>query len=161
MKIVNVADIPLIHWESPGGKYLSEDKEISVALGRKPESENLSERHPFDVDFCILRDGKSMCPYHAHSAQWEFYLIIAGSGVVRDQEGWHAVKAGDAFIFGPGEAHELRSDKDTSLQLYIIADNPIGESCYYPDSDKFAVQRFGPPRVVVKGKEVAYLDGEE
>jgi hypothetical protein len=45
--------------------------------------------------------------------------------------------------------------------MYIVADNPVGESCYYPDSDKFSVQRFGRPRVVMKGKEVPYLEGEE
>jgi uncharacterized cupin superfamily protein len=161
MKIVNVADVPLERWESPGGKYLSEDKEISVALGRKKDSMNLSERHPFDLDLCILSDGKSMCPYHLHSAQWEFYLIIFGSGTVRNHEGWHPIKEGDAFIFGPGEAHEIRSDKNTSLKMYIIADNPVGESCYYPDSEKWSVLRFGPQRVIIKGDEVPYLEGEE
>src|SRR5207253_9499298 len=40
-------------WSSPKGKFIGAGKEISEALGRKPESTDLNERHPFDVE--ILR----------------------------------------------------------------------------------------------------------
>jgi hypothetical protein len=48
----------------------------------------------------------------------------------------------------------------------VIADNPrsggvIGDSCYYPDSGKWAVTKDGHEEVMVKGTETDYFDGEE
>jgi len=44
----------------------------------------------------------------------------------------------------------------------VIADNPIGESAYYPDSGKWKVNKSSAAdRVVIKGKETGYFDGEE
>jgi len=43
----------------------------------------------------------------------------------------------------------------------VIADNPRGDSCFYPDSGKFAVWKEGDDEVIVKGKETDYFDGEE
>ncbi len=48
------------------------------------------------------------------------------------------------------------------LVYYVIADNPIGESGYYPDSGKWKVNRTSQAdRVVIKGDETDYFDGEE
>ena len=49
---------------------------------------------------------------------------------------------------------------------YVIADNPrsggaTGDSCYYPDSGKWAVVKEGSEEMMVKGKETDYFDGEE
>jgi hypothetical protein len=44
----------------------------------------------------------------------------------------------------------------------VIADNPIGESAYYPDSKKWKANKTSPAdRVVIKGPETDYFDGEE
>ena len=46
--------------------------------------------------------------------------------------------------------------------IYVIADNPIGESGYYPDSGKWKVNKSSAAdRVVIKGEETDYFDGEE
>jgi hypothetical protein len=50
---VNTTKIVELTWSSPKGKFSGAGKEISEALGRKPESTDLNERHPFDVE--ILR----------------------------------------------------------------------------------------------------------
>ena len=34
------------------------------------------------------------------------------------------VNAGDAFFFGPGEAHQISNDGDEDFVYYVIADNP-------------------------------------
>jgi len=48
------------------------------------------------------------------------------------------------------------------LTYYVIADNPIGEAGYYPDSDKWKVNKSSAAdRVVIKGDETDYFDGEE
>jgi len=53
-------------WSSPKGKFVGAGKEISEALGRKPQSTDLNERHPFDVEICRILPGKSPYPYHLH-----------------------------------------------------------------------------------------------
>ncbi len=106
--------------------------------------------------------GKCNFPYHAHSAQWELYLIIGGKGTVRHKDGTAEVLAGDAFIFGPDEPHQLTNTGTEDLIYYVIADNPIGESAYYPDSKKWKANKTSSTdRVVIKGGETDYFDGEE
>ncbi len=159
MKKINVRDIAEETWVSPGGKYGGASKELSVALGRDPESTDLSTRHPFDVEICRIPPGKSHCPYHSHSAQWEFYHVVSGTGNVRHAEGTSPVEAGDAFVFRPGQPHQLTNDGTVDLVLYIIADNPIGETCHYPDSGKWLVR--SPARSLIRSGPVDYYDGEE
>jgi hypothetical protein len=48
----------------------------------------------------------------------------------------------------------------------VIADNPrsggtTGDSCYYPDSRKWAVTTDARDEVLVKGTETDYFHGEE
>jgi uncharacterized cupin superfamily protein len=94
-----------------------------------------------------------------HSAQWEFFHVISGKGTLRHHAGTISIEAGDAFIFKPNEPHQLINDGDHDLVLYVVADNPIGESCYYPDSKKWAVK--APAYRLLRGKSLDYYDGEE
>jgi hypothetical protein len=126
MRKVNINQIKEDPWQSPGGKYAASFKGISEALGREPASLDLSKRHPFDLEWTRVPPGKSNFPYHAHSAQWELYLVISGKGIVRHKDG------------------------------------KIGESGYYPDSGKWKVNKSSAAdRVVIKGDETDYFDGEE
>ena len=162
MKKVNINEIKEEAWQSPGGKYAVSFKGISEALGREPASLDLSKRHPFDLEWSRVPPCKPNFPYHAHSAQWELYLIISGEGTVRHKDGTTKVVAGDAFIFGPDEPHQLINSGKTDLVYYVIADNPIGESAYYPESGKWKVNKSSATnRVVIKGRETDYFDGEE
>ncbi len=159
MKKVNTADIPEETWTSPKGKFAMSDRNVSIALGREPDSTDLLKRHPFDVEICRVPAGRVACPHHSHSAQWEFYHVISGTGVVRHKDGLTPVEAGDAFIFAPGEAHQLMSDADCDLVLYLVADNPSGDTCFYPDSNKWLVR--SPVRAILRSEPLEYLDGEE
>ena len=159
MKIVNTRDIPEEAWTSAKGKFSNASREISVALGRKPDSTDLLERHPFDVEIARIPPGKSSTPYHSHSAQWEFYHVISGQGQVRHQEGISPIQAGDAFLFKPGEPHQLINSSPADLVLYVVADNPIGESGYYPDSNKWLVR--SPASTIIRSAPLEYHDGEE
>ena len=161
MQKVNVNEIQERKRQSPNGKFGRSSKDISIALGRDPESFDLRKRHPFDVALLRIPKGKTLCPYHSHSAESELYLVVSGKGSIRDKEGTTMVTAGDAFFFGPGEAHQLTNAGEEDFVYYVIADNPRGDSCYYPDSGKFAVMKEGTNEVIVKGKETDYFDGEE
>lgn len=162
MKKVNINEIKEEAWQSPGGKYAVSFKGISEALGREPSSLDLSKRHPFDLEWNCVPSGKCNFPYHAHSAQWELYLVISGRGNVRHKDGTTEVVAGDAFIFRPNEPHQLINSAEEDFIYYVIADNPIGESSYYPDSRKWKVNKSSATdRVVIKGQDTDYFDGEE
>ncbi|MFT5471254.1 MAG: putative cupin superfamily protein [Verrucomicrobiales bacterium] len=159
MKKVNTNHLDEQSWESPKGNFAGFGKGVSIALGRKPESTDSMERHPFDVEILRIPPGKTPYPHHSHSAQWEFYHVISGNGAVRDDAGSEPIEAGDAFVFKPGEAHQLIADADSELVIYVIADNPVGESCHYPDSDKWFVG--SPERRNFRGEKLDYYDGEE
>jgi uncharacterized cupin superfamily protein len=159
MRKINTNELHEETWFSPKGKFAGAGKQVSEALGRKPASMDLKERHPFDVEICRIPRGKSAYPYHSHSAQWEFYHVISGKGVVRDQGGTTPVVAGDAFLFEPGQPHQITSDPGEDLILYVVADNPIGESTHYPDSKKWAVR--SPERKLVRAGNQDYYEGEE
>ena len=49
MRKVNLNDVPEQERKSPKGKFGRFTKNISVALGREPESLDLLKRHPFDL----------------------------------------------------------------------------------------------------------------
>jgi uncharacterized cupin superfamily protein len=159
MRKINMRDIPEESWSSTKGKFGGASKEISVALGRKPLSTDMNERHPFDVEISRVPPGMSICPYHAHSAQWEFYQVISGKGIVRHKDGTTPIEADDSFIFEPNQAHQLTNDGSQDLVLLIVADNPIGESCFYPDSNKWLVHF--PERKLIRSDALDYYDGEE
>jgi len=161
MQKVNVNEIQERKRQSPNGRFGRASKDISIALGRDPESFDLRKRHPFDLALIRIPKGKALCPYHSHSAESELYLVVSGKGGIRDKEGTTMVTAGDVFFFGPGEAHQLTNAGEEDFVYYVIADNPRGDACYYPDSGKFAVMKEGTSEVIVKGTETDYFDGEE
>lgn len=161
MRKVNLKDVPEEERKSPSGKFHKFVTNVSVALGRDPESLDLIKRQPFDLARARIPKGKSYCPYHSHSAESELYLVVSGRGSIRDKDGNTEVGAGDAFFFAPGEAHQLSNAGAEDFVYYVIADNPRGDCCYYPDSGKWAVGVEGGKEIIVKGKETDYFDGEE
>src|SRR5882724_6939011 len=107
MDKVNLKDIEERPRQSPNGKFGRASKDISIALGRDPESFDLRKRHPFDLALIRIPKGQALCPHDSHSAESELYLVMSGKGSIRDKKGTTMVTAGDAFFFGPGEAHQL------------------------------------------------------
>ena len=161
MHKINLKDVEWQERRSPKGMFGRKTKNISVALGRDPESLDPAKRWPFDLALISISKGKMLCPYHSHSAEWEMYLVVSGRGKIRDKDGWTEVGPDDAFIFGPGEAHQVANAGDEDFVYYVIADNPRGDMCHYPDSGKFAVWKAGNDEVIVKGTDADYFDGEE
>ncbi|MGA3038391.1 MAG: cupin domain-containing protein [Vulcanimicrobiaceae bacterium] len=159
MRKVNVRDIEDLTWESPKGRYKGAGKQVSEALGRDPKSNDVTKRHPFDVEIMRLEPGQTPYVFHMHSAQWEFYYVMSGRGTVRDEEGNTTIEAGDAFLFPPGEAHQLTNDGSEDLVIFVVADNPFGEFSYQPDSKKWSVSL--PKRMRIRSGSFDYFDGEE
>src|SRR5438552_17713706 len=134
MRKVNLKDIPEQERKSPKGKFHKFVKNVSVALGREPESLDLAKRHPFDLALVRIPKGKSYCPYHSHSAESELYLVISGRGSVRDKDGPTGVSTGDASFFQPGAGQQHSNTGDEDFVYYVIADSPrsrgTGDCCF-------------------------------
>lgn len=159
MRKVNTNEIPEETWSSPQGRFVMAGREVSEALGRRPESLDLGDRHPFDVEIQRIPAGAKATTFHSHSAQWEFYHVISGAGSVRHDAGVDAIVAGDAFLFKPGEAHQVIASEAEDLVMYVVADNPVGESTHFPDSGKWAVR--SPQARILRSAALEYWDGEE
>ena len=105
--------------------------------------------------------GASPCPYHLHSAQSEMYIVLSGLGQIRTENGLEPIGVGDAIFVSPGEAHQIVNNSTQELVFYIIADNPIGETSYYPDSDKWGLPlNVGGP-ILKGGTSLDYFLDEE
>ena len=126
MQKINTNQLAEITWSSPKGKFAGAGKQVSEALGRKPQSTDLCERHPFDVEILRIPSGQTPYPYHSHSAQWEFYHVLSGRGAVRHENGITPIEPGDAFIFAPGEPHQIINDSAAPkiATLLLMADSP-------------------------------------
>src|ERR1700681_3344791 len=100
MRKVNLKNIEEQVRQSPKGKFGRRSKNVSVALGRDPESLDLVKRHPFDLALVSIPKGKSLCPYHSHSSESELYLVVSGRGSIRGQDGSTIVTRGRPSLFG-------------------------------------------------------------
>ena len=159
MNKIHVPSLPEHHQRSPKGKYESFCKNVSVALGGRPRANEPGDPHPFDVQIRRLPPGAAVCPYHAHTAQWELFIVLSGQATVRRNGEMHSVSAGDAFVHPPGTAHQITNASSTEdLTFYIIADHPAVDVCHYPDSDKYGTRPLGK---FFRLQEVDYFDGEE
>lgn len=148
---VRLSEIEETSRTSPSGKYGLSRRNISNAL----EASN----QPFDVEWVRLPPQKTNFPCHAHQVQWEFYMVVHGRGIVRRDDHTFEVEAGDAFVQPPRTAHQIRNPSQTEdLVYYVIADNPVSDPVYYPDSDKWLIH---PPRKLGRLTETDYYDGEE
>src|SRR2546422_7341455 len=58
MHKINTNQLAEITWSSPKRKFVGAGKEVSEALGRKPQSTDLNERHPFDVEIVRISPGR-------------------------------------------------------------------------------------------------------
>lgn len=160
MHKIHIADVPEQPFTSPKGKFACVSQCISESIGRVPRSDKKSESHPFDVELCRIPPGTSMCPYHSHTTQFEYYIVLGGRGRVRHADGFTEVGVGDHFYFRPGEAHQLFCEGNEDFVIYIIADDPPGDGAFYPDSGKYSFpQTLG--RTIIQGTPADYFDGEE
>ena len=62
MRKINLSEIQEEERKSPKGKYHKFVKDISIALGRDPDSLDLMKRHPFDLALTRIPPGKSVLP---------------------------------------------------------------------------------------------------
>lgn len=155
---VNLRTVPWMEWSSPGGKFHGAGQQLSLAVGAVEGARACDGGHPFDLEHGRLRPGKSGCPFHSHSSQYELYVIRTGRGTVRHGSAQREVEAGDAVMHPPGEAHQLINTGPTDLEYFLVADNPAVDVWSYPDSNKWG---FRPRGGIFRRHDVHYYAGEE
>lgn len=158
MKLVHESEVPWEERRSPKGLYHLFRRHLSEALGAPRSAGVAKGGHPFDVELARLAPGAANFPLHSHSAQWELYLILSGTGEVQAGDTVTAIRGGDVFMCPPGEAHQLRNTGSEELVYYVVADNPPVDVNHYPNSGKWAAM---PQRKFFKIQEVDYFEGEE
>jgi len=67
-------------------KFAGAGKQISEALGRVPQSTDLKQRHPFDVEILRVPPARHLS-LSLPQRQWEFYHVLSGKGVARHKDG--------------------------------------------------------------------------
>jgi uncharacterized cupin superfamily protein len=117
-----------------------------------------------------LPPGETVCPYHAHLANEEMLLVIAGTPSLRTHEGWRELAEGEVVAFPVGErgAHQVQNRSDRPAKVLMVSQMIGPEVTLYPDSDK-VLARERPPghppdgtlrRVFREADEVDYWKGE-
>lgn len=159
MPKVHLPSLPEIEQRSPGGKFHSYCRNVSLALGGVRNAGTWGGGHPFDLQVRRIPPGASVCPYHSHLAQWEFFVVQSGTATVRVGAELHVLPAGSVFVHPPGEAHQLTNAAASGdLTVLIITDNPFLDACHYPDSNKWNLR---PPGMIFRATPAGYFDGEE
>jgi uncharacterized cupin superfamily protein len=158
MKKINLSAVPVDECRSPKGRFRLFSQDMSAAIRQGNGEKSRTAACPFDVELVRLPPRAVNHPYHSHSAQWEFYMVVSGRGQVRTPGGTTEVREGDCLVHPPGEAHHLINTGAVDLIYYVIADNPPSDVCHYPDSNKLGVP--GQPKLV-RVQPAEYYDGEE
>ena len=90
----------------------------------------------FGYSHVTLKPGAWSSQRHWHEGEDEFVVMLSGEAVLIDDDGEHALGAGDiaAFAKGDGNGHVLvnRSDADC---VFIAVGKPSATDCHYPDID--------------------------
>lgn len=158
MTRAHAEDLPWNAQNSPQGKYGIQRRSLSQAAGGKKDIGTWGGGHPFDLEIHRIPPSKINFPLHEHSAQWEGYYILSGSGQVRTPKGKEPIQAGDYLVFPPGEAHQLINIGSEDLTFLVIADQPQADVIHYPDSGKWMVK---PQKKCFEMVEADYFKGEE
>ena len=158
MKKVNINDISWIERKSPKGKYRRFRRDVALAFENRKTGPKFPSQAPFEVELIRLPPGATNFPFHSHATEWEFYLIISGTGKVRAGKLTRSIRAGDCIMNPPGEPHQIMNTSKEDLFYYVIANNAPADVYHYPDSNKWGLSFHDP---TFRMREVNYYEAEE
>ena len=143
--------------DRPGFEYRA------VKIARQAGSERLG------ATLYELPPGESISPYHAHLANEELAIVLAGRPSLRTAAGWRELETGEAVGFPVGVefAHQIANFGTEPARVLMISEMNAPEVAVYPDSGK-VMTREQPPGTPATGyrklfreaDEVDYWDGE-
>lgn len=107
----------------------SEDK---AGNGRWRDFSALLSTRTFTVDIHTIWPGQYREPYHRHTAQLDFFAILAGRGHMIIGQERYAVRAGDCLYFPPGISHALHNTSELPLSALVFATRDPSDAVEYP-----------------------------
>ena len=114
--------------------------------------------------FFVIPPGKSICPYHYHTANEEVFYMISGRGVLETPSGDREVNPGDIIIcpVGAEGAHRFYNPSETDNLVYLDVDTNIRpEIAVYPHTNKVGLRaQDGLRELYDRGDKVGYYDNE-
>lgn len=158
MKSIHIEQISEEERKSPKGVYHLFQKNISIALGSKKDIGLWDGGHPFDLAWVRVLAGCKNWPVHRHSAQWELYYFLEGSGRYFDGASWNEIHVGDAILSPPDENHQIENSGTRDLVYLVIADMPQADRTSYPATERIFIK---PERKFLDGISTNYYDGHE
>lgn len=156
--IMNVDDAKFDDIEE-NGFYTSSRAVIGARIGAKKLGYNLT----------LLPPGRAQCPFHAHRAEEEMFLILEGEGELRYGEKRFALRPFDVIACptgGPETAHQIINTGETPMRYLSLSTLSEVEVCEYPDGGKIGVfagaRGDGRLRKLFRAEtDVDYYDREE
>ncbi|MGD0315177.1 MAG: cupin domain-containing protein [Xanthobacteraceae bacterium] len=137
-----------------GGKFEFKQCRIGPAIGLEK----------LGCSLYVVPPGKRAFPYHAHALMEEMYIILEGSGTLRQEGQEFPIQAGDVIASAIGKAHQIINTSGNDLKYLVISNNELTDIVLYPDSDKVGAisKAFGKTlwHFARKSAAVNYYDGE-
>lgn len=133
---INLQDVVFTDIED-NGYYTSRRAQFSAGIGARKLGYNLTELPP----------GKAQCPFHAHRAEEEMFLILEGEGELRYGPERYKIRAHDVIACPTGDAataHQIINTGTTTLRYLALSNLSDIEVCEYPDSNKTGVHADSP-----------------
>lgn len=154
--VMNLAEVTFDDVEE-NGLYTSRRALFSRAIGARDLGYNLT----------VLPPGKAQCPFHAHRAEEEMFLILSGTGELRYGTARYPLRPLDVIACptgGPETAHQILNTGTEDLSYLALSTMRPAEICEYPDSRKIGIFAESEPRlrhIVREESGVDYYDREE
>ena len=152
MKKISLNAIRWVEQKSPKGRYHKFRRSVARGGSKFPD------RPPFEIELVRLPPRAKNFPFHTHTTEWEFYLIVSGSGTMRVNQKKVKLVPGDCVMCPPGDPHQIINTSKRDLFYYVIANNSPTDVWHYPDSNKWGSRAIGK---FFRLHEVSYFDGEE
>jgi uncharacterized cupin superfamily protein len=111
-----------------------------------------------------IEPGSKLWPYHAHHANEEWAIVLAGEPTLRTPEGERVLAPGDVVCFerGKGGAHQIANRTDAPVRVLMLSSMIAPDVIEYLDTGKLFVRdATGEPIVFARpGPTLEYWEGE-
>ncbi|MBH1939646.1 cupin domain-containing protein [Mobilitalea sibirica] len=123
-------------------------------------SELVQSKH-LHFDIKRLDPGKYSYPYHFHRNAEEIFVILKGKGMLRTNDSFEELVAGDIVFFeiGPTGAHQLYNHTLEICEYLDIRTEAGIDVCEYPDSGKVNILPY--KEIYETNSRVEYFKGED
>ena len=91
------------------------------------------------VSLWEVEPGESNMPYHAHHANEELLIVLAGAPTLRTADRERELQPGDSVLFRRGETHQLTNRSDEPVRFLFIAPLNHPEIIELPDTGRMTV----------------------